>query len=159
MKKIICITIAALLFNGCFHLAMDKCVDLRFYNNSDVDISVSSTLTGDYSSFLVKDMVIKAHESRLVHGNECDDCLDMSYERYNTDTIFWYVRKAEDNEILQRYDMSLADAKHVYDKDCFAFPPTEAMRNIKMWPPYGTYDEHGNRVTNPDTENPPAAGF
>ena len=27
-----------------------------------------------------------------------------------------------------------------------SFPPTEEMRNIKMWPPYGTYDEHGNRL-------------
>jgi len=26
------------------------------------------------------------------------------------------------------------------------FPPTEAMRDFKMWPPYGTYDAHGNRV-------------
>ncbi len=27
-----------------------------------------------------------------------------------------------------------------------AFPPTEDMRDFKMWPPYGTYDVYGNRV-------------
>ena len=144
---------------GCSHLAMDKSFDLRFYNNSDVEVSVSSTLSRDNSFILIQEIVIKAHDWSFVYGDEYNDYLDRLYAKYNTDTIFWYVRKAEDNEILQRYDMSLADAKHVYDKDCFAFPPTEAMRNIKMWPPYGTYDEHGNRVTNPDTENPPAAGF
>lgn len=26
------------------------------------------------------------------------------------------------------------------------FPPSEEMRDIKMWPPYGTYDENGHRV-------------
>ena len=111
MKKIICVLITALLLDGCFHLAMDKCVDLRFYNNSDVDISVSANLTTDSSSVIVNGGVVKAHEIKLVHGNECDDKLDRSYERYNTDTIHWYVRKADNNETLQRYDMSLADAK------------------------------------------------
>lgn len=28
-----------------------------------------------------------------------------------------------------------------------SFPPTEEMRKIKMWPPYGTYDEHGYRIS------------
>lgn len=26
------------------------------------------------------------------------------------------------------------------------FPPTEQMKDYKMWPPYGTYDENGHRV-------------
>lgn len=25
-------------------------------------------------------------------------------------------------------------------------PPSEEMRDIKMWPPYGTYDANGHRV-------------
>ncbi len=117
---------------GCSHLAMDKSFDLRFYNNSDVEVSVSSTLSRDNSFILIQEIVIKAHDWSFVYGDEYNDYLDRLYAKYNTDTIF--------------YDMSLADAKHVYDKDCFAFPPTEAMRNIKMWPPYGTYDSLGHLV-------------
>ena len=26
-----------------------------------------------------------------------------------------------------------------------SFPPTEAMRDFRMWPPYGTYDSLGYR--------------
>ena len=27
-----------------------------------------------------------------------------------------------------------------------SFPPSEDMKDFKMWPPYGTYDVYGNRV-------------
>jgi len=91
--------------------------------------------------------------------------LEDIYNSFNTDTISYFVISTDTLEkygwdsvrigyrILQRYDYSVMD---YYPSGTPTFPPTEAMRNIKMWPPYGTYDEHGNRVTNPDL---PAAGF
>jgi hypothetical protein len=46
--------------------------------------------------------------------------------------------------VTQRYDLSLDDLRRLDWK--LSFPPTEEMRNIKMWPPYGTYDENGHRI-------------
>ena len=45
-------------------------------------------------------------------------------------------------KVLQRYDLSLEDLQDLDFKLCF--PPSEAMKHIHMWPPYGTYDENGN---------------
>ena len=43
-------------------------------------------------------------------------------------------------KILQRYDLSLEDFKSLSDKNgvpVIYYPPTEAMKNMKMYPPYG----------------------
>lgn len=55
---------------------------------------------------------------------------------YGWDTVCAY------HKVLQRYDLSLEDLQYLNFKLCF--PPSKAMRNIHMWPPYGTYDENGN---------------
>ena len=65
---------------------------------------------------------------------------------FNADTLEthgWDYAK-EHNMVMQRYDLSLTDLQNL--NWTLTFPPTEEMRNIKMWPPYGTYDENGNRL-------------
>lgn len=44
--------------------------------------------------------------------------------------------------ILQRYDLSVFDANEL---GLLVFPPDSTMKHIHMWPPFGTYDEHGKR--------------
>lgn len=46
------------------------------------------------------------------------------------------------HKVLQRYDLSLEDLQDLNFRLCF--PPSEAMKHIHMWPPYGTYDANGN---------------
>ena len=62
---------------------------------------------------------------------------------FNSDTLSsrgWdYVK--DHNNVTQRYDLSLSNLRNLNWR--IAFPPTEEMRNIKMWPPYGTYDSMG----------------
>ncbi|WP_291529406.1 hypothetical protein [Bacteroides sp. UBA939] len=46
----------------------------------------------------------------------------------------------QDYNILQRYDLSLEDFYSLSDKygnPVITYPPTGAMRNMKMYPPYG----------------------
>ena len=61
------------------------------------------------------------------------DTLDI----YGWDTVCTYYK------VEQRYDLSLEELQNLDFK--LSFPPTEAMKHIHMWPPYGTYDEHGRR--------------
>lgn len=71
-----------------------------------------------------------------------------SLDLYGWDSMYTH------NILIQRYDVTAdmlvkfegADKNH----GCIeriAFPPTKRMGEmIKMWPPYGTYDENGHRI-------------
>ena len=65
---------------------------------------------------------------------------------YHADTLLlkgWeYVKRNQ--SILQRYDLGLDDLRNLgwY----LTFPPSDKMKSIKMWPPYGTYDSSGQRI-------------
>lgn len=79
------------------------------------------------------------------------------YDYYNTDTISIFVFSADslcslswdyvasNYVILQRYDISLNDLDSIWEQ--LSFPPSKAMRNIKMWPPYGTFDANGHVIS------------
>ena len=51
------------------------------------------------------------------------------------------MRKTSFIILFSLYDISLNDFRLMFYHP--TFPPTEEMRNIKMWPPYGTYDSTG----------------
>jgi len=84
--------------------------------------------------------------------------IDGLYEDMNADTISWFILKKIDStnsyirdedslyNVIQRYDLSKDDLYKIAKRNIFSFPPTEAMKGYKMWPPYGTYDEKGNKV-------------
>jgi hypothetical protein len=84
--------------------------------------------------------------------------VDDLYEDMNADTISWFILKKIDStnsyirdedsmyNVIQRYDLSKDDLYKIAKRNIFSFPPTEAMKGYKMWPPYGTYDEKGNKV-------------
>ena len=63
-----------------------------------------------------------------------------------SDTLMVYVYDAELldshttnllNTIIQRYDLSLQDLRSC--NWIITYPPTEVMRNVKMYPPYSNY--------------------
>ena len=66
-----------------------------------------------------------------------------SVDYYSWDTV---VKK---NMVLQRYDLSMFDLENLMvgkGSSMLHFPPTEQMKHIHMWPPYGTYDENRNII-------------
>lgn len=79
------------------------------------------------------------------------------YEKYNSDTlpVFIFSSKLVDSLpwdsivdkyfVLQRYDLSVNDADRI---DRLIFPPDSTMMHLHMWPPYGTYDENGQKKNN-----------
>ena len=67
---------------------------------------------------------------------------------FNADSVskYGWDPTKEELVLLQRYDV-VFDEITGYGKQP-TFPPTEAMRDIKMWPPYGTYDANGHKLEN-----------
>lgn len=60
----------------------------------------------------------------------------MSVYFFNYDTLQHYSWETirREYKILQRYDLSIEDL-HLLD-DNIVYPPSEAMKNMKMYPPY-----------------------
>lgn len=67
-----------------------------------------------------------------------------SLDLYGWDSMYTH------NILIQRYDVTAEMIQDLYgtkEKEHLVFPPTKLMGEmIKMWPPYGTYDENGHRV-------------
>ena len=59
------------------------------------------------------------------------------------DTSWLNLDTVPRSDTLAIYYMTENDFKHFEE---VTFPPSEAMRNIKMWPPYGYYDSNGHPV-------------
>lgn len=70
-----------------------------------------------------------------------DTLIVFVFDADTLEAVGWDVVCSE-YKVLQRYDLSLENLQDLDFKLCF--PPSEAMKHIHMWPPYGTYDAHGN---------------
>ena len=170
-----CIILCCLLFSGCEDI-YNKCTTLYFHNNTDYQISVYWELfppQNPPSPTVYPDTTLPGtcpylNIRRLdSHSSQRYSCLDSDYQTlynaynvdtisifvFSTDTLYFYgwptVQKSY--KILQRYDLSIEDCQRLSEKSgqralLPCFPPSPEMKNMKMWPPYGTYDEHGNRV-------------
>ena len=78
--------------------------------------------------------------------NESRDC-SYNYEYHTNDTLCLFIFDANTVNsysweeiktkylVLQRYDISLSDFRKLNGQ--ITYPPTEAMKEIKMYPPYG----------------------
>ena len=88
------------------------------------------------------DALFRMSAYEAVFGYEFDTLLVFIFNADTLETYGWDTIRAY-YKVEQRYDLSLEDLQNIGFK--LSFPPTEAMKRIHMWPPYGTYDEHGQR--------------
>ncbi len=168
------ILVLCLLFCGCDGIYCDSCFDLIYKNNADYPISVYSILIPPHEELTPivypdTSLPVMCNPTYIVdiapHDNEwysCEgDLIPSIYRSYHADTIsiFFFstdtlylhgwdsVQKSYN--ILQRYDISVEEYKYLTEKipglDFMCFPPSPEMKDIKMWPPYGTYDSLGHR--------------
>ena len=84
----------------------------------------------------------------LFIGRDCWEVLIKDKELVSSDTLMIYVFDGElieniswdiissEYKVLRRYDVSLEDLQRL--NWTITYPPTEAMRDVKMFPPYGT---------------------
>ncbi len=162
MKKIILIICSCMLFTAmtCTKDSDDAHHHILFYNGADYDIFVDRSFDYPDTSLLRTqnvmapgwDLGVKSHNS----NNEALTSRGTYESKFcNLDTLIVFVFNADTlsirgwdyvkdhNIVAQRYDLSLSDLRYLNWK--LTFPPTEEMRNIKMWPTYGTYDSLGHK--------------
>jgi len=136
---------------------------IRFSNNSENRVRVNfgflnSRHTPNYFSALVRMSPVATQEMFIVRSGEQEnrsalnivtDCLEVAFNDIsgNLDTIFVFVFDAtlientpwdivvRDNLVLRRYHLTLEDLQRLNWR--IAYPPTEEMRDIKMYPPFG----------------------
>ena len=166
--------IVCLLFSGCDGYLKDIRYDLTFENNADYSISIYSLLIPPYylanpivypdTSLPIRKPLLNMEEIRphgfRVYGFLSEDYPSI-YEIYNTDTISFFVFSTDSLDllgwnsvrnsynVLQRYDISVNEYVSLYNNlkwDFPCFPPSQEMRDMKMWPPYGTYDSIGHII-------------
>ena len=66
------------------------------------------------------------------------------FDKEILDSFLWEIIQ-QDYNILQRYDLSLEDFYTLYNKSkipVITYPPTEAMKDMKMYPPYELHKGH-----------------
>ena len=164
IKLIVTITLSTFFMQAC---VMDRVYYFRLKNDADYSITVLElhkfqlqALEHKYADTTLPQVAEfypwnVADTGRYAIAWEESHKLETIMERESVDTICIFVFKTEDlhsydwdsirshYHILQRYDLSTGDVGSFNNVLCF--PPSEAMKHIHMWPPYGTYDENGNQ--------------
>lgn len=164
------------MFSSCCEPPFGGYRELDFYNNSDYEISMYSIIVSPISHsdtpiypdtalpsnyMSAKTLSIKSHGYANYNHLYGKEDISIFYNYYNTDTISFFIFSTDtlvhyawdsirnSYKILQRYDISVDDFLSLFSSKPYldlTFPPSPKMCNIKMWPPYGTYDENGHRI-------------
>jgi hypothetical protein len=146
---------------GCGPEAGEDCHKrIIFYNNYDRDVYINSDVLYPDTMYIIKyppGTVSQAHIYKTQSGKSNvyaltgprRGCLEDWYNEY--DTVMYFVLDAYmwENEssqtiidnylVLQRYDLSWEDIRQL--EWSLPFPPTDTMKYMRMYPPYGTYNK------------------
>lgn len=161
MKKIVLICCGGLLFTAmtCTKDSDTQHHHISFYNASASDIYICRGHNhSDTTLLYVQDVTtpgwfceVKSHsvnneELVITDAYEVDlnthDTLIVFVFNADTLALYGWEYVKEHYLIAQRYDLSLIDLQLLSWR--LQFPPSSEMQNIKMWPPYGTYDSLGH---------------
>ena len=122
---------------------------IRFVNKSNIPIYIYGSYS--YPDTLNNRLGSSYHLYRAEANTENTSALrrrdfwEVTFRNIPSDTLMVYVFDAElvdshsthgHNTIIRRYDLSLQDLQ-LLDWTLY-YPPTVAMKDIKMWPPYGS---------------------
>ena len=160
MKKLIIFLLLSWIFtaNTCKRIDSENChYAIRFSNNTAMRLRVSSVYLSVYHSDpldIEKKISILQPYTEIKSGEQDNQsatfnrtCLEKVFKRDGyTDTVFVYIFDAtiventswdviaKDYLVLKRYDLTLDDLQRLDWK--ITYPPTEAMKDVKQFPPY-----------------------
>lgn len=170
IKLALILTAVVLTLSSCYKDDANHHFRIPFKNNADYSIYLRRASKTDntmlphfHDTILQSWYVDPSHDTfnnKIRPKEEFEDaffdmtCYEASFGyRYDTllifvfnvdtfDTYGWdYVR--EHYLVLQRYDLSLENLQSVNFR--LSFPPDSTMKLFHMWPPYGTYNENGQK--------------
>jgi hypothetical protein len=149
-----------LLASGCGTPESESCHKrIMFFNNYHKDTYIDCSVPYSDTTHVLKHssaILSQANILKTLSGQSNGDalkyrgCIESRFE-YIADTLVYSVFDADilENEstqtivdnylVLQRYDLSLDDLNQL--EWLLPFPPTEAMKYMRMYPPYGTYNK------------------
>ena len=170
VKPFIIIVSALLLFWSCYADRMNRHHHILFKNNSNHVLFVFGLSKEEHLALPhFHDTILQPYDphprldSAVTKIKPDAESMGVLFNRsayessfgYEFDTLLVFVINADTLEtygwdsvrtsykVEQRYDLRLDELKAINFK--LSFPPTEDMKHIHMWPPYGTYDEHGQK--------------
>ncbi|GHT32427.1 hypothetical protein FACS189434_04160 [Bacteroidia bacterium] len=129
---------------------------ISFVNKSESPVYI--TYEGTYPDTLpitlgvsiAKDYKVDINEKNITALGSGISAWEKIFKRFTSDTLMVYVfdaskvdslikekpsRPSSFAALVKRYDLSLNDLQRM--GWVLYYPPTEAMKDIKMWPPYG----------------------
>ena len=141
IKHISILVVALILFVAC----QDDGNPIGLCNDSDRDVYLVAHWCWSNSPCSHTGLSEKEFRSTLVKKGKCEQSLwffntnlndMMHFFLFDADTFETYSWQElrDGNKILQRYDLKGKDIKRL--NYTVPYPPTEAMRDIKMYPPY-----------------------
>jgi hypothetical protein len=131
--------------------------DVNYVNNTSFDIYYGGAYGGtfqcypDTSIFTGNDLgkikansyiICASHASLedIIKEHIPSDTLSIYYFHPDTLAKYTWEEIRQGYKILRRYDLSIEDIRKLKDKNGvpeISYPPTEAMKDMKMYPPYG----------------------
>ena len=144
--KFIVLFIVLLMLSAC----PDYDQNFRFYNNSTREVYIYlGAISREFGGTLYPDTAISRVRAGMLYkqGSSFFYSYDSGKEDIWVDTLSLFIFDADTfnmysweeiqsgYKILQRYDISPENIKAL--KYNLSYPPTEAMKDIKMYPPYG----------------------
>jgi hypothetical protein len=142
--KILALSFVALIFTAC---PMDYVNGFRFSNNSNTDVYIylnaydgtrypDTAVTSLRRGHLFKQGTKRSYEYGSSENDPWVDTLCLFIFDADTFNAYSWEEIQDGYKVLQRYDLSPENLKIL--KRQITYPPTEAMKTMKMYPPYGS---------------------
>jgi hypothetical protein len=151
MKSTLIVVVALILMGASCGDLVDHKYGIKVINNSDYAIQVAPGLgpawLSSYPDTAISELkpdffYVAYHDSNYIESaGKWEDIFSrlpkdtLSIYVFSADTLKAYDwSKIKEDKVLKRYDLSLSDLKKLnWD---ITYPPTEAMKDMHMYPPY-----------------------
>jgi hypothetical protein len=130
-------------FNICYHVA-DSYGKYKKTVYPDTTIFFEKRLATIKAKSYFIDAYLEISVEKVIEENIPSDTLSIFYFHADTVSEYSWEKIQREYKVLRRYDLSIEDIRLLYNKHDvpeIPYPPDERMKNMKMYPPYGTYNE------------------
>jgi hypothetical protein len=136
-----------------FNIKNDHNTDIYYHINFSPIEKENDVIYPDTTLSFSGNILVRVKQGTILHDNMPlrpieEWILDLPYDTlsvyiFDKDTLGRYEwnKVQKDYKVLQRYDLSIEDIHALYNEYSIPeipYPPTSAMKHMKMYPPYGS---------------------